>query len=47
MAGRAVLTSALPLWISSHAAIEDSLGDDGADRLRGNLNALAKKDAAF
>jgi DNA-binding MarR family transcriptional regulator len=43
MAGRAVLTAALPLWISSHAAIEDEMGDDGADRLRGDLTALAKK----
>ena len=43
MAGRAVLTAALPLWVSSHAAIEDSMGDDGADRLRSDLNALAKK----
>jgi DNA-binding MarR family transcriptional regulator len=43
MAGRAVLTAALPLWISSHSEVEDEMGDDGANRLRGDLTALAKK----
>lgn len=43
MTGRAVLTAALPIWIDSHAALEDDLGENGANRLRGDLNALAKQ----
>jgi DNA-binding MarR family transcriptional regulator len=39
-AGRKALSAAVPIWTELHAAIAAELGD--ADRLRGDLNALAR-----
>ena len=39
--GRRLLARATPIWKNEHAAVESLLGDDVADRLRGNLRALA------
>lgn len=38
-AGRAALEAALPIWVSSHAAVEAKLS--GPDRLRADLRALS------
>lgn len=40
-AGRDVLAAAVPLWRAAHDAIDRLLPDDGPDRLRGQLRALA------
>ena len=40
-AGKAVLSSAVPIWESTHKAIEDLLTDTGPDRFRNSLRALA------
>ena len=40
-AGRSVLEAALPIWVSSHAAVEAKIADSGADRLRADLRALS------
>ena len=39
-AGTAVLASAVPIWESTHAAIEERLGGLDSGRLREGLNAL-------
>ena len=40
-AGRAKLAEALPLWRSTHVAVERNLGRASPDRLRRSLRALA------
>lgn len=40
-AGRALLTSALPVWRGTHAALEGLVVPTGADRLRAALLALS------
>ncbi|WP_413993738.1 MarR family winged helix-turn-helix transcriptional regulator [Labrys okinawensis] len=40
-AGRTVLANALPIWKSTHEALEASLPEGNADRLRQDLAALA------
>jgi len=42
--GRRVLAAAVPIWIREHKAIELGLGDGEANRLRQDLNVLAKED---
>jgi DNA-binding MarR family transcriptional regulator len=39
--GLRVLSAALPIWESTHAALEQSLPDGNATRLRQDLQALA------
>ena len=39
--GRSVLVQALPVWKSTHRAVEDLLADHDPERLRKNLRALA------
>jgi DNA-binding MarR family transcriptional regulator len=39
--GRSLLVQALPIWKSTHRAIEDLLSDHDADRLRKNLRELS------
>ncbi|AHG44525.1 MarR family transcriptional regulator [Rhizobium leguminosarum bv. trifolii CB782] len=39
--GKAVLARALPIWIETHAALDDGLPDGGAARLRQDLQALS------
>jgi DNA-binding MarR family transcriptional regulator len=39
--GRRLLARAVPVWRSTHVAIEALLGDGDADRLRMNLRALS------
>ena len=39
--GKAVLAAALPIWESTHAALEEKLPDGDADGLRRDLQALA------
>jgi DNA-binding MarR family transcriptional regulator len=39
--GRKLLARAVPLWKSTHLAIEGLLGDGEPDRLRNNLRALS------
>ena len=39
--GRAVLQKALPIWESTHAALEAKLPEGNGDRLRGDLKYLA------
>lgn len=39
--GRKVLARAVPVWKSTHAAVETHLGDGEPDRLRKNLRALS------
>ena len=39
--GRRLLARAVPIWKSTHAAIEALLGDGDPDRLRMNLRALS------
>jgi DNA-binding MarR family transcriptional regulator len=39
--GQAVLASAVPIWISTHAAIEDLLDEAGPESFRDNLRALS------
>lgn len=39
--GKKLLASAVPVWKSTHAAIEAHLGDGEPERLRKNLHALA------
>jgi DNA-binding MarR family transcriptional regulator len=39
--GKAVLAKALPIWESTHAALEDRLPDGDATRLRRELQMLA------
>ena len=41
MAGRALLKGALPIWKDAHGALDRSLGLARAERLRGDLRALA------
>jgi DNA-binding MarR family transcriptional regulator len=41
--GRRVLAAAVPIWIREHRAIEHGLGDGEANRLRQDLNVLAKE----
>jgi len=40
--GRRLLARAVPVWKSTHVAIEALLGDGDADRLRMNLRALSR-----
>lgn len=40
-AGRALLVAAVPIWESTHAAIERLLGRSSPDRLRADLRALS------
>ena len=40
-AGRAALAAALPIWIATHAAIDQTLTDVDPTRLRAGLRALA------
>lgn len=40
-AGMELLASAVPIWNSTHAAVENLLGDGNADRLRSSLLALS------
>ncbi len=40
-AGQKLLVRAMPIWTRTHAEIEARLTDGGAERLRGNLRALA------
>jgi DNA-binding MarR family transcriptional regulator len=40
-AGRALLSNAVPIWESTHRAVEGVLIDPGPDRFRGSLRALA------
>lgn len=39
--GRRLLARAVPVWKSTHHAVEDLLCDGGSDRLRNNLRALS------
>jgi DNA-binding MarR family transcriptional regulator len=39
--GRSLLVQALPVWKSTHRAVEDLLSDHDPDRLRKSLRALA------
>ena len=39
--GRSLLVQALPIWKSTHRAVEDLLSDHDPDRLRKSLRALA------
>ena len=39
--GRRLLARALPVWRSTHLAVEGLLGDGDPDRLRNNLRALS------
>ncbi len=39
--GRALLERATPVWRDCHRALEEHLGEGGADRLRRDLDALA------
>jgi DNA-binding MarR family transcriptional regulator len=39
-AGRELLVAAVPIWIATHAALEQVIGDAGPDRLRADLLAL-------
>ncbi|MBB4239133.1 MarR family winged helix-turn-helix transcriptional regulator [Rhizobium esperanzae] len=39
--GKAVLAKALPIWISTHAAIDDGLPEGNAARLRQDLQVLS------
>lgn len=39
--GKAVLAAALPIWESTHAALEEKLPDGDAGKLRSDLQALA------
>jgi DNA-binding MarR family transcriptional regulator len=39
--GMRVLTAALPIWESTHAALEQTLPEGNAERLRQDLQALA------
>lgn len=41
VAGRALLKGALPIWKEAHGALDRSLGLTRAERLRGDLRALA------
>ncbi len=45
LAGRAVLTAALPLWKSGHVAIDGILGAAGTDRLRSDLRRVSENPA--
>ena len=40
-AGRALLAAALPVWAAEHAAVEATLADGAAERLRRDLVALS------
>jgi len=40
-AGRTLLASAVPIWHSTHGALEDLLGRSDPDRLRGDLRSLS------
>jgi DNA-binding MarR family transcriptional regulator len=40
-AGKALLSSAVPIWEATHKAIEGLLTDTGPDRFRSSLRALA------
>ena len=40
--GRRLLARAVPVWKSTHVAIEALLGDGDADRLRMNIRALSR-----
>lgn len=40
-AGQTLLSSAVPIWERTHAAVEGLLDDADPDRLRGNLRALS------
>lgn len=44
--GRRLLARAVPVWKSTHLAVEGLLGDREPDRLRNNLRALSKETAA-
>lgn len=44
--GRRLLARAVPVWKSTHLAIEGLLGNREPDRLRNNLRALSKETAA-
>jgi DNA-binding MarR family transcriptional regulator len=39
--GRALLATAVPIWRREHRALDKSLGDSGAVRLRTDLNTLS------
>jgi DNA-binding MarR family transcriptional regulator len=41
VAGRALLASALPIWVHTHAVVEGLLADADPDRLRKDLQALS------
>jgi len=41
-AGRALLARAVPVWIETHAAVEQALAGDEAGRLRDGLNVLSR-----
>jgi DNA-binding MarR family transcriptional regulator len=41
-AGRHILAAAMPVWQQIHAELEARLASSGADRLRADLQALAK-----
>jgi DNA-binding MarR family transcriptional regulator len=40
-AGHDLLAAAVPMWRETHAAIEEAMGNPGADRLRADLRALS------
>lgn len=40
-AGMAALAAAMPVWIATHGAIDDALGDGPATALRGGLRQVA------
>jgi hypothetical protein len=40
-AGHALLSMAVPIWTSTHADVDDALGEGRPDRLRSDLLALA------
>ena len=40
-AGHALLSRAVPIWVKTHAEVDDALGEGRPDRLRSDLLALA------
>jgi DNA-binding MarR family transcriptional regulator len=40
-AGHALLARAVPIWLATHRAVDDDLGDGVPERLRSDLRALA------
>ena len=39
--GREALAAAVPIWVREHTALDARFGDDGAERLRGDLRTLS------